>query len=145
CSHSFICERWQTGCGRCPDLTLYPAVRRDATAYNWRRKQRIYRQCRLHVATPCRWLMDKVERSMLAPAVAEGRVIPNGIDRDIFRPGDRRGARSRLGLPADAHVLLFAANRWIRASTARDYPTMREAVGRVADRLRGHPTVFLAL
>src|SRR5574341_819554 len=41
CAHSFDCERWKSGCGLCPDLTIYPAVRRDSTAYNWERKRDI--------------------------------------------------------------------------------------------------------
>ena len=49
CVHSLSCERWETGCGSCPDLTLYPAVRRDATAHNWQRKRRIYSGSRLYV------------------------------------------------------------------------------------------------
>ena len=31
-----------------------------------------------------------------------------GVDLDLFTPGDQRAARARLGLPADAAVLLFA-------------------------------------
>src|SRR5438445_1640831 len=34
CAHSFDCERWMTGCGNCPDLSIDPAVRRYAPAYN---------------------------------------------------------------------------------------------------------------
>ncbi|MGJ7441120.1 D-inositol-3-phosphate glycosyltransferase [Aquipuribacter sp. MA13-6] len=33
--------------------------------------------------------------------------VPPGVDLQLFRPGDRRAARARLGLPADADVLLF--------------------------------------
>lgn len=58
CAHSFECERWRTGCGQCPDLTIYPAIPRDATAENWRRKRDIYAQSRLYITTPSRWLMD---------------------------------------------------------------------------------------
>jgi len=145
CSHSYDCQRWQTGCGHCPDLTLYPEIRRDATAYNWRRKRRIYQRSRLFVATPCQWLMDKVHRSMLAPGVREGRVIPNGVDLTVFRPADRQAVRATLGLPATARVLLFTANKWIRESRIKDYPTMRTAVARAADRLAGPPVVFVAL
>src|SRR5207249_2562667 len=57
CAHSLDCERWLGGCGACPDLSLYPAVKRDATAQNWQQKRRIYADARLHVATPSRWLM----------------------------------------------------------------------------------------
>jgi D-inositol-3-phosphate glycosyltransferase len=34
--------------------------------------------------------------------------VPPGVDLDVFRPGDAAAARARLGLPADAVVLLFA-------------------------------------
>ncbi|MCS6814013.1 MAG: glycosyltransferase, partial [Cyanobacteria bacterium] len=53
CAHSFECDRWRTGCGSCPDLTIPPPIPRDATAYNWQRKQQIYARSRLYVATPC--------------------------------------------------------------------------------------------
>jgi glycosyltransferase involved in cell wall biosynthesis len=144
CSHSFDCERWKTGCGDCPDLSIYPAIRKDATAYNWRRKQAIYAKSRLYVATPCRWLMQKVEQSMLAPSVAEARVIPYGVDLSVFQPGDRRAARAALDLPQDAVILLFTANG-IRRSRWKDYQTMRAAVAQLAARLHGQRVLFIAL
>ncbi|MFC3687137.1 D-inositol-3-phosphate glycosyltransferase [Aquipuribacter hungaricus] len=33
--------------------------------------------------------------------------VPPGVDLELFSPGDRAAARARLGLPADADVLLF--------------------------------------
>jgi D-inositol-3-phosphate glycosyltransferase len=36
------------------------------------------------------------------------RTVHPGVDLSLFRPGDRDDARSRLGLPHDAAVLLFA-------------------------------------
>lgn len=127
CAHSFECQRWQTGCGRCPDLSIYPAVWRDATALNWRRKREIYRRSRLRVITPCQWLMDKVRRSMLAEAVVEARVIPHGVDLEVFHPAERRLVRRELGLPEDAAVLLFAANS-IRRNRWKDWQTLRRAI-----------------
>ena len=35
-------------------------------------------------------------------------VVHPGVDLAVFRPGDEREARRSLGLPADAHVLMFA-------------------------------------
>ncbi len=142
CAHSFGCERWKTGCGRCPDLAIEPAIRRDATAANWTRKRDIYARSRLYVATPCRWLLEKVEQSMLAPAVVEERVIPNGVDLSIFHPAPREEARAALGLPAEGHILLFAANG-IRRNMWKDYATLRGAVERLAD--NGEDILFLAL
>ena len=144
CAHSFDCERWKMGCGACPDLAIYPAVKRDATAYNWQRKQDIFARSRLYVATPSRWLMQKVDASMLKPACVEQRIIPNGVDLTVFTGGDRREARSRLGLPHDAHILLFAANG-VKQNMWKDYRTMRAALGRIDGKINERPVLFIAL
>ena len=146
CAHSFDCERWKTGCGQCPDLTGYPAVLRDATAYNWRRKRRIFGRSRLYLATPSAWLMDKVNQSMVTPAIVESRVIPNGIDLGTFQPEDQLKARGDLGLPLEAEVLLFTANR-IKRNVMKDYGTMRDALAQIAtDQGRnGRRILFLGL
>jgi len=144
CAHSLGCERWRTGCGACPDLTLYPSVRRDATAYNWRRKQRIFATSRLHIATPCRWLMRKVEESILAAAAVETRVIPNGVDLSIFHPADKRSARARVRIPPETRVVVFAAEA-LRQNVWKDYRTVRDAVGLTAGRMSGGDVLFVAL
>jgi len=155
CAHSFDCERWKTGCGECPALSLYSPIRRDGSAENWRRKRDIYAAGRLHVATPCHWLRDRVEQSMLAPGVVEARVIPYGVDLDVFRPGDHAAARAALGLPRQARVLLFAASG-IRDNVWKDFRTMRAAIARLAESrglnaeaqtpaTAGRPLIFVAL
>ncbi len=144
CAHSFNCERWRIGCGQCPDLTIYPAIRRDATDYNWKRKREIFAQSRLYVATPSQWLMDKVEQSILAVAIVEGRVIPNGVDLSVFHPADRQATREALGIAQDAKLLLFTADG-IRHNIWKDYQTMRAAIVQVARRLHGQSMLFIAL
>lgn len=144
CAHSFACERWRTGCGECPDLTIPPAIERDATAFNWERKRDLYARSRFYVAAPSHWLIKKLEQSIVAPAVIESRVIPNGIDLEVFRPGDCAAARSRLGLPQDADILLFTALN-IRGNVWKDYATLRETIERLAERRLSRPLVFLAV
>ncbi|MCC7409196.1 MAG: glycosyltransferase [Phycisphaeraceae bacterium] len=145
CAHSLGCTRWRTGCGGCPDLSIYPSVRRDATAGNWRLKRDLYARCRLRVATPSRWLMEEVERSMLAPAVIESRVIPNGVDLSIFRPGDSDAARAALGLPREADILLFAANG-VRRNPFKDYAMLERVLERLGSgKAAGDPDRELVL
>lgn len=108
CAHSFECERWSSGCGECPDLTIYPGIPKDRTAENFTLKQQIFSRTRLYLSSPSKWLMDKAERSLLAPAIEEARVIPNGVDTTVFRPGDKAIERSRLGLPRDSRIVLSA-------------------------------------
>ena len=144
CAHSLDCERWRLGCGECPDLRRYPAVWKDATAYNWSRKQEIFGTSRLYVATPSLWLMNKVKESMLSTAVIEARVIPNGIDLEIFRPQDRMQVRSSLKLSQQATILLFAANG-IRNNMWKDFQTLREAIAKIPLSANGGKTLFIAL
>lgn len=143
CAHSLDCDRWRTGCGYCPDLTLYPPVYRDATDANWQAKKEIYEQCRLYVATPSQWLMNKVEGSILTPAVEKRRVIANGVDLGRFRPADAAQARYELGLPPDMWIVLFIAHG-VRQNRWKDYATMRQAVNILSERT-DRPILFLAI
>lgn len=144
CAYTLGCERWKVGCGSCPDLTIYPSVRRDATAYNWRRKRDIYAKSALFVATPSRWLMEQVEQSMLAASITEARVIPNGVDLSVFGPGDRQAARTALGLPQDAKVLLFVASA-AKRNRFKDYETVHAAAMQVSARFRAQRVLLVVL
>jgi glycosyltransferase involved in cell wall biosynthesis len=110
CAHSFDCERWRNGCGECPDLTIYPAIPRDRTAENFALKEEVFSRTRLHLATPCTWLMDRANESLLAPAMEEARVIPNGVDTTVFSPGSKAKERARLKLPRECQIVLCAGH-----------------------------------
>jgi glycosyltransferase involved in cell wall biosynthesis len=144
CAHSFDCERWKVGCGHCPDLTIYPWIKRDATAYNWRRKRQIYSRSRLYIATPSRWLMKKVEQSMLAPAIVESRLIPYGIDLTVFRSRDKREARAALNLPQDKFVLALRAKSLKEKNFWMDYRAARAVVEAVTTQSQ-IPVMVMAL
>lgn len=144
CAHSFDCERWKSGCGQCPDLTITPEIKRDATAFNWQRKRNIYVGSRLYVATPSQWLMDKVNQSMLATAVVEGRVIPHGVELSVFKTADRDSVRAALSIPLRAKVLLFTGHG-IRPNIWKDYETMKTAMALVAEHLHDQEVRFIAL
>lgn len=143
CGYSLDCQRWQTGCGKCPYLRLDPAIRRDATAENWRRKQRIYRDSLLHVATPSQWLRDQVEQSSLRPAVQTARVIPNGVDTGVFHPADRKAARRQLGLPEDPYIVMVTTGS--KGSMWKDDVAIREMIHRLSERPRPFQVLFLAV
>lgn len=127
CAHSFSCDKWQTGCGSCPDISIYPGLTRDTTALNWRRKKGIYAHSKIYLAAPSHWLMNKAMASILAPAIIQSKVIPNGVDLAVFKPADREKARHLLGIDADAKVILFAANG-IKRNPFKDYATIYDAI-----------------
>jgi glycosyltransferase involved in cell wall biosynthesis len=109
CAYTLGCERWRTGCGHCPRLDVYPAIRRDATRENLDHKRDIYRHLRALVVTPSHWLQARARESALAPTMRDSVVIPNAVNLQTFSPGDRVAARRRMGWPDKARILLFAA------------------------------------
>lgn len=143
CAYALDCERWESGCGRCPNLATYPGLPKDGTADNWRRKRRIYQQSRLYVATPSRWLLDRVSRSMLSPRKL--RQIPNGVDLTVFHSSERAKARAELNIHQQASVLLFTAVDPKRGPF-KDYATIEQAFRIVAGQAIGEaPIMLLAL
>ena len=115
CAYAYDCERWRTGCHHCPllrranhDLVEPRPTWRDLSRPGWQQKAHLYRQSRLTVVAPSRWLQGLAQQSILGQA-APIHFIPHGIDLDLFRPGDQAAARHRLGLPAAASVLFFSA------------------------------------
>ena len=127
CAYSLGCTRWQTGCGKCPDLTIPPAIVRDAARINLRRKRRIFGKSCLFVAAETRWMLDRARQSVLAPAVADWKHIPGGVDLETFRPAPRADARRQLDLAPDASVLLYVANQGA-ANPYKDFGTVRRAL-----------------
>ncbi len=132
CAYAGDCGRYLSGCGSCPDLSAYPPVRRDATAFNWQRKRDILARCRLHVATPSRWLLDR-----LLAAFPEweptARVVRNGVDLGVFRPDDRRADRAALGIAPEERVVLYMAHGG-RDNARKGFDTARQAFLRAAAR-----------
>ena len=132
CGYSLGCERWRTGCGQCPDLTIYPAIATDGTRRNWRRKRRLFARSSFQLGAPCKWLLDLAEQSPLL-AGREQFMIPNAADTSVFKPGSREDARARLGLPPDGRMVLFLANRGARAPF-KDFDCLARALGILAAR-----------
>ena len=121
CAYPMECTRWKSGCGGCPDLNIFPRIRRDATAFNWQRKRKIYHDGRFCVATVSQWSMNQVRASMLAGV--ESRLIVNAIDLGVFSPGSQSEARRQIGLPAAGSVVVLSAQ-----TQFKDYAMMETAL-----------------
>jgi len=105
CSQSYECQRWKTGCGRCPHLDTYPPVHRDATSIEWKLKRRTYRRSNLTFVAPSRWLADMCREGITREN--DVRQIPNAVDESVYAPLDQLKCRAELGLPPDKHVIMF--------------------------------------
>ena len=107
CSCTLGCNRWQTGCGSCPDLTIYPPTNFDNTKKVLRYKKKWITALQPIVVCPSHWLADRVRFAY--PDLKSIEVIPNGIDTEVFYPKNKLFLRELLGLPVDKKIVLFVA------------------------------------
>jgi glycosyltransferase involved in cell wall biosynthesis len=97
CLYPLDCERWQTGCGSCPDLSLPFSLWHDRTRFNWRYKNLVYRRSEIDVIVASRWMRDFAARSPLASRF-KFHLVPFGLDLDRFAPGPTEAVREQLGI-----------------------------------------------
>lgn len=103
------CERWKTGCYRCPQLRSYPTAYVDTAKSLWRRKKKWFTSLDgLTIVTPSHWLAGLVKQSFLGNYPV--KVIHNGIDLNVFSTTDS-GFRKKCGLEGKK-ILLGVAFAW---------------------------------
>lgn len=104
CHHSYDCTRHEIGCGSCPQLGsehIGDLSRRNASV-----RREAYRAARLTFVAPSWWMADLAARSWQTKGLPVRQIYPD-LASPAFRPMDRRAARTHLGLPGDACVLLL--------------------------------------
>lgn len=109
CHYFSECDRWLRGCGSCPDLRRYPRTFFDSSGLMWKRKREAFTSgSPPTLVSPSSWLAEAAARSFLRNA--DIRVIPNGVDTDLYRPTDSAEFRRAQGIPPHHPIVLFAAN-----------------------------------
>ncbi len=107
CIYSYECDRWKTGCGKCPYPETYPAIQIDNTHLEWTLKNWIYSRSQLTIVTPSNWLAKQAQHSILNRFPIH--CIPNGIDTEAYQPLDTEKCKLLLGIPGEKKVLIFGA------------------------------------
>ena len=115
------CTRWQSGCGECPALKLYPKTKRDTSAENFELKRRLFTAKHSLVLVPVsNWLKELVGQSMLRDCRCQ--VIHNGIDIESFKPTQ---AASLKGA-SDKHLILGVAAQWGERKGLEEFYKLRD-------------------
>ena len=114
CSHTFDCDKWETGCGGCP--RRYAATRSvflDRTHEAWQKMYKAlhgFDRDQLTVASVSPWLMSRASRSPMLKHVNH-RVVLNGIDTSLFYFRDCQNLIDELGA-SNKKIILYVTPRF---------------------------------
>lgn len=107
CLYTDFCNGWkENGCADCPqDAGIGSTPQRELIQ---RIKEDIYKVAKFTAVCPSVWLENQAKQSILQEH--DTRLIYNGVDIDRFKPGHRLELRTKLGLPTDKKMIMFAAH-----------------------------------
>ncbi len=103
CHVRYSCDHYQHACGYCPLLKKPEAD--DISNKIWNEKDKAYQRLNFTIVAPSSWMLNSVLLSSLMKDMAI-KHIPNTLDTDVFKPGDKTEARIRLGLPQNKFLFL---------------------------------------
>lgn len=131
------CDRWKTGCGRCPQRNRFPASWLiDRSGGNWEDKRTAFTSMpkdRLVIVPVSEWIREEMSSSFLKDYRFE--VIHNGIDTETFTIYNGTSVRKKYGLE-NRRVILGAASIWTPEKGLGDFIGM-------SGRLRGNEMIVL--
>jgi glycosyltransferase involved in cell wall biosynthesis len=123
------CDRFTETCAPCPILKT--PLNRVLAKDEQRRKLQAYRSRRVQFVANSQWLADLADRSPIVRACGCSRVIPPGIDTNVFRPQEKGQCRAELGIPTDAFVI--AAGAASLTDTNKNIPWLLEQLARLSE------------
>ena len=103
CHVRYACTHFEQACGNCPVVNS-PSVD-DISHQIWKAKKQAYAGLALQVIAPSQWMANSAKKSALFTK-SPIHTIPNTLNTSVFVPSDKALAREKLGLPADAFLIL---------------------------------------
>jgi glycosyltransferase involved in cell wall biosynthesis len=107
CHYATGCRGFTGTCQACPQLV---GSLHELPARSLARARRRLAGLPLVFIAPSRWMADELTSSAIFDSRSHVvRVIPTGLDLDLYRPADSADIRRRLGLPPDALCILLGS------------------------------------
>ncbi len=106
CHYDDECGKFQQSCGNCP--VLNSGHERDLSRRILERKRKSWENVPIVVVATSHWLADMARSSSIFRD-QRIEVIPNAIDTEIYKPGNKVAARAAYNFPQDKHLILFSA------------------------------------
>lgn len=126
CAH-FVdvdCNKWQTGCYKCPKIRKYPKAFYDGSRYNYLLKKELWGGIsNLTLVPVSEWLQNFLSQSILSHG--NSICIHNGIDTSKFKPSDFSHCYNKYNIPKDKKIILGVASVWATHRGLNDILTLR--------------------
>jgi len=105
------CEKWQTECSKCPQISAYPkSLFFDRSKINYNLKKQLFNSLKsLYLIGVSEWVNKNLKKSFLSQIPSD--VIYNGVDTSIFYPKHSVEFRIKHKL-TDKFVILSVAKIW---------------------------------
>lgn len=101
CGYAFECEKWRTGCGKCPRLKRETkSVFVDGTARSWQKMKKAFdgfKNENLIITSVSPWLEKRAEASPIL-AGKNHTIVTNGVDTNVFYCRNSAEIKSQLGI-----------------------------------------------
>ena len=144
CAHFFDCERYKSGCGNCPDLSISPSISKDHTKGNLKIKKKVLNRSNIYLATPSKWLKQRFLRSQVGDSFREIRVIANGVNTENFHPiTDKKSLRKKYNLEQNCLIFSFAGNK-TKENPWKNFSLMFETLKELGNKL-SQKVIFLCI
>ncbi len=120
-------ERWKDGYSSTNRPSEESGL--DLNRWTWSRKVKNW-SSPIQMVVPSRWMAECVNQSKLMnnwPVT----IIPNPIDTNIWKPIDKKLAKSLIGIPLDKPLILFGAHDGT-ASFHKGYDLLKESLSKLS-------------
>ena len=112
CPYTLGCERYDAGCGQCPQIdTPYPGIAKDRTRLLRRMKRGSVRLSRFHFLLHTRYLEEHYRAALPGAGI---RRIAYGVNVHAYRPVPRGRALRAVGIPDDGRFVVGAVHSHVR-------------------------------
>lgn len=117
------CEKWKTGCYKCPQPKIYPKMYLDTSRVMYYKKKKWLSALKsLTIVTPSQWLAERVKQSFLSEY--DIKVINNGIDISVFKPRES-DFRKKYNIE-EKYILLGVSFDWGKRKGLDVFKTLAE-------------------
>ncbi|MBO5041786.1 MAG: glycosyltransferase [Clostridia bacterium] len=130
CGVALDCNKWQNGCGSCPELRRAThSLFFDRTHASFVKMQKVFDGFgdQLKVVAVSDWLG---KRAAMSPIMRQYPLmtIRNGIDTEIFRPRGDLDVKAKLHISAHESMILWVSSAFSKEKGADEFLSLSEAM-----------------